>query len=304
MLDYQSLLALSVVVQEGSFERAAARLNVTPSAVSQRLKSLEERVGCSLVVRGQPCVPTEIGRRLCLHVDRVQLLEHELLGDIPSIEPGDSSNVQIAVAVNADSLATWFGLALAEFADMFSVLIQVSVDDEGHTSEWLKKGSVLAAVSSIQKPAAGCNSTPLGSMRYVAAASPKFMRRYFPEGVTYESLRAAPSLMFNSKDMLQKKWVRQYLKRDIELPRHLLPSPQAFVVSALSGMGWGMHPESLIEAHLKKGRLVPIAQDSTLDVPLYWHQARAASVLLNGLKESVLKHARRELNRPDTLHVI
>ena len=54
MLDYASLFALSTVVREGSFERAARALNVTPSAISQRIRLLEERVGCALVVRAQP----------------------------------------------------------------------------------------------------------------------------------------------------------------------------------------------------------------------------------------------------------
>ena len=56
MLDYAALAALAAVIREGSFERAASALHVTPSAVSQRIRSLEERVGCALVVREQPCL--------------------------------------------------------------------------------------------------------------------------------------------------------------------------------------------------------------------------------------------------------
>ena len=61
MLDYAALSALVSVVREGSFERAARALHVTPSAISQRIRLLEERVGCTLVVRGQPCRAIDVG---------------------------------------------------------------------------------------------------------------------------------------------------------------------------------------------------------------------------------------------------
>ena len=147
MLDYAALSALAAVVREGSFERAALTLHVTPSAVSQRIRALEERVGCALVVRSQPCQATETGRRLCQHVDRVRLLEQELQGTLPALAPEGAARVALPVAVNADSLATWFAPALARYAADAPVLVDLAVDDQDHTSEWLRSGAVLAAVT-------------------------------------------------------------------------------------------------------------------------------------------------------------
>ena len=178
MLDYASLSALAAVVREGSFERAARALHVTPPAVSQRIRLLEERVGCSLVVRGQPCEATETGRRLCQHVDRVSLLEQELQGTLPTLAPEGVARVALPVAVNADSLATWFAPAMAAFAVQAPVLMQVAVDDEDHTSDWLRSGAVLAAVTASARPAVGCNCRPLGAMRYLATASPALVKRH------------------------------------------------------------------------------------------------------------------------------
>ena len=166
MLDYASLSALAVVVREGSFERAARALHVTPSAISQRIRLLEERVGCALVVRGQPCHATDMGRRLCQHVDRVHLLEQELKDALPALAPDGPVRVRLPIAVNADSLATWFSPAVAAFAADAPVLMDVTVDDQDHTSEWLRSGAVLAAVTGNARPATGCNSKPLGAMRY------------------------------------------------------------------------------------------------------------------------------------------
>ena len=295
MLDYASLSALASVVREGSFERAARALSVTPSAISQRIRLLEERVGCALVVRGQPCQATETGRRLCQHVDRVRLLEQELQGALPALAPEGIARVALPVAVNADSLATWFAPAMAAFAARAPVLMDVAVDDEDHTAEWLRSGAVLAAVTASARQAVGCNSQPLGSMRYLATASPAFAERHFSGGVGAGSLAQAPSLQFNTKDELQARWVRRLCHRHVELPRHTLPSPQAFVVAAVAGMGWGLQPEVMVRAQLKTGALVELVPGSSLDVPLHWQQARAASTLLDGLTRQVVVAARNVL---------
>jgi LysR family transcriptional regulator (chromosome initiation inhibitor) len=295
MLDYSALSALAAVIREGSFERAAMALHVTPSAVSQRIRLLEERVGCALVVRDQPCRATETGRRLCRHVDRVRLLEQELHGALPALAPEGIARVALPIAVNADSLATWFAPAIAAFAADAPVLVELAVDDQDHTTEWLRSGSVLAAVTGTARPAAGCNSRPLGAMRYLAAASPSFVARHFAGGVGAGSLVQAPSLVFNTKDELQARWVRRLCHRHVELPRHTLPSPQAFVTAAVAGMGWGLHPQALIASHLQDGSLVELLPDTPLEVPLYWQHARAASTLLDGLSREVLAAARRAL---------
>jgi LysR family transcriptional regulator (chromosome initiation inhibitor) len=295
MLDYSSLSALVAVVREGSFERAARALHVTPSAVSQRIRLLEERVGCALVVRGQPCQATDTGRRLCQHMDRVRLLEQELQGNLPALAPEGVTRVALPIAVNADSLATWFTSALTAFAAEAPVLMDVAVDNEDHTTQWLRSGAVLAAVTATARPAAGCNSRALGAMRYVAAASPAFVERYFAQGVTAGSLAHAPSLVFNTQDELQARWVRRLCHRHVELPRHTLPSTQAFVEASLASMGWGLHPQSLIAPLLHRGALQVLVPDTPLDVPLYWQETRASSALLDGLSRAVMKAAQDSL---------
>jgi LysR family transcriptional regulator (chromosome initiation inhibitor) len=295
MLDYSSLYALAAVVREGSFERAARAMHVTPSAVSQRIRLLEERMGCALVVRGQPCQATDTGRRLCQHMDRVRLLEQELQGSLPTLAPEGVTRVALPIAVNADSLATWLAPALSAFAAEAPVLMDVAVDNEDHTTGWLRSGAVLAAVTASARPATGCNSRPLGAMRYLAVASPTYKARYFPDGVTAGRLAEAPSLVFNPQDDLQARWVRRLCHRHVELPKHSLPSTQAFITAGLAGMGWGLHPETLIAQHLQRGELLELVPQTPLDVPLYWQETRAASALLDGLSRAVVQAARGSL---------
>lgn len=298
MLDYAALHALAAVVREGSFERAARALHVTPSAVSQRIKQLEERTGGALLVRGQPCVATQAGLQLCRHVERVGMLEHELRETLPALGMGSgeagSERVTVRVAVNADSLATWFVAAAAAFATQEqAALLDLTVDDQDHTAERLRSGAVLAAVTALAQPVAGCNSEALGTMHYVAAASPAFVRAHFAKGVGARALADAPSLVFDRKDRLQARWVRRICHRNVETPRHWIPSSNAFVEAACAGMGWGMHPASMVADAIREGKLVELVPGSTLPVSLYWQQARAAPRLLERLGAAVRAAASR-----------
>jgi LysR family transcriptional regulator (chromosome initiation inhibitor) len=307
MLDPALFAAVAAVVREGSFERAARALSVTPSAVSQRVKLIEERLGTVLIVRGQPCTATETGARLCRHAELVGMLEADLRRDLPALatEPmPDAGRPTLRVAVNADSLGTWFIDAMADFGRHESALLDVAVDDQDHTADWLLRGHVLAAVTSLAAPVQGCRSRKLGTLRYVATASPAFVRRWFAQGISAEALARAPSLLFNRKDRLQAQWVRRVVRpasgraarHEIDLPTHWLPSTQAFVDAALAGVGWGMNPLPLAQPHLAAGRLVELVPGQPLDVPLYWQCARLPVPMLDRLSASVLRIAQRALH--------
>ena len=297
MFDYPALKAVAAVVQTGSFDRAARRLNVTPSAVSQRVKQLEDRLGAVLIVRGNPCTATEQGQWLCRHVEQVEMLEGRLAGQLPALAPSGepAERVTVQIATNADSLGTWFLAAAARFTRSSDYLLGIAVDDQDHTAEWLRRGRVLAAVTGLEKPVQGCRRLSLGSLRYHATASPDFMARYFSRGVTTEALLNAPAITFDQKDRLQAGWVRQVTGADLSVPTHWLPSTHGFVEAALSGMGWGMNPQALVRDHLASGRLVDIVPGVTVDIPLFWQINRMAADQLSELTRAVVETARQAL---------
>lgn len=292
MLDYLGLAALAAVVREGSFERAAKKLHVTPSAVSQRVKQLEERTGQVLVQRGNPCTGTEAGRRLCLHLEQVALLENELRRSNPDLLPEAPVAPTLKLAVNADSLSTWFMDAMAEFTAGGNELLDLRIDDQDHTAQALREGAVIGAVTGTSSQIPGCNSWPLGTMRYVAAASPGFVARYFADGVSAEALAQAPIMTFDRKDRLQDQWMQANgLASRNSGPRHFLPSNYGYVRACEIGMGWGMHPEVLIDEQLMRGRLVPLIAGTPLDVPLFWALPRSAQTSLARLTDCVMRAA-------------
>ncbi len=297
MLDYPALHAVSAVVQTGSFEKAAGVLSVTPSAVSQRVKQLEERLGVVLIERASPCRATEQGEWLCRHMENVGKLEGELFEHLPAlIDPAKPrQRTTLHIATNADSLGTWFLSAASNFAKRSQYLLNIAVDDQDHTAEWLRRGRVIAAVTSLEKPITGCRRISLGALRYHATASPDFMARYFAEGVTREAIKDAPALTFNQKDKLQSQWLRQTFGDDLPYPTHWLPSTQSFVEASLSGMGWGMNPIQLVQGHIEAGRLVELVPDTSLAVPIYWQINRYAAGRLEALTREVTTVARRSL---------
>lgn len=267
--DYRTLQALDAVIRERGFERAAQKLCITQSAVSQRIKQLENMFGQPLLVRTVPPRPTEQGQKLLALLRQVELLEEEWLGD----EQTGSTPLLLSLAVNADSLATWFVAAATRMADEAALLLDISLEDQEHTAERLRRGEVVAAVTALDKPVPGCRSVPLGTLVYRATASPAFVARWFPAGVDAQALARAPCLTFNRQDRLQQQWVARVLGDEAAVPAlatHWLPSTQAFVDASLAGLGWGMNPEPLVRPWLDSGHLVELLPGRALGVPLYW----------------------------------
>ncbi|WP_151717954.1 LysR family transcriptional regulator ArgP [Gemmobacter serpentinus] len=285
MLDYPALAALAAVHRRGAFDLAAAQLGVTPSAVSQRIKGLEDRIGALLVRRGQPCTATDTGLRLIQHFDEVMLLEAAL--PLPDPQPAT-----LRIAVNADSLSTWVIPALAAVPGL---LFDIVIDDQDVSQDWLRRGEVAGAITSHPGPLQGCDTVPLGLLRYIATASPAFLQHWLPDGVTRQGMAAAPGLTYSDLDTLQHDWLRRECGPGIVFPTHRIASSQGFVDAALAGLGWGMNPWPLVSAHLAAGRLIELRADRPLDVALHWQFARRTAPALAPLTRAFRRAAAQVL---------
>jgi LysR family transcriptional regulator (chromosome initiation inhibitor) len=295
VLDYSSLAAVAAVVREGSFEKAAQSLGITPSAVSQRVRGYEERLGVVLIVRGQPCTATGQGKELCAHFDKVRLLE----ADLTSLSIGEtahSARPSLRIAVNADSLATWFPHAMTAFSQNTGMLLELMLEDEAHTADRLRTGDVLAVVTSDPEPVQGCRTIALGALAYVGCASPAFVERHFAAGIDGQSLSEAPVMRFNRKDHLQSRWVKDVYGVDLNAPTHWIPSTQAFLDLALAGLAWGLQPRALAQPHIDAGSLVELASECPVMVSLFWTVSRLHAQALNVMTDAVRSSARRYLD--------
>lgn len=293
MFDYKLLAALAVVIEQGGFERAAQALGLSQSAVSQRIKLLEARMGEPVLVRQAPPSPTPVGRLLLNHVQQVRLLERELREAVPSLGE-DGPPERLRVAINADSLATWWPQTVARFCQERHVLLDLVVEDQDVGLRRMRAGEVAGCVCAAPRPVAGARSEPLGAMRYRAVATPAFIARHFAEGFSPAALAQVPALVFGPDDLLQHRFMAS-LGIEEGFAHHLVPSSEGFVRMTEAGLGWGLVPEMQVQAQLAKGTLVELLPGHPSDVPLYWHHWRSGGKLLADLTSELVRQAGRAL---------
>lgn len=289
-IDAQLAATVAMVIDEGSFDAAARRLHVTQSAVSQRIKTIEQRIGRAVVVRSRPVRATEAGEALVRLARQVALLEHDTtaafgLGDAAP----DSPRVRIPLAVNADSMATWFLAPLARVARQHPIDVDLHRDDQDYTARMLESGEVMAAVTSEAEPVGGSAVTPLGVLEYRAMATATYIADWFADGVTADALARAPFVDFDRRDTLQQGWLRIRGVDPWQVPRHYVPASHDFSEAVRLGLGWGLIPAP----HVSEG-LAELGQPR-IRVPLYWQQWNLRSPLLDAIAEEVAAEAARVL---------
>ncbi|SCE40827.1 LysR family transcriptional regulator, chromosome initiation inhibitor [Streptomyces sp. DvalAA-14] len=297
-LPLDQVRTLLTVVDEGTFEAAAGALRVTPSAVSQRVKALEQRTGRVLLLRTKPVRLTESGEIVVRFGRQLARLEADAGAELGL--DASAGPATLPIAVNADSLATWFLPALAEVAADRDICFDLHRDDQDHTTRLLREGRVMAAVTSSPEPVQGCSVRALGTMRYRAMAAPDFAARRLSGAPLRDLLAGAPVVVFDRKDDLQGRFLRDLAPGRTPGPaRHYVPSSEAFVEAVAAGLGWGMIPDPQAASGLAAGALVDLAEGRRVDVPLYWQQWKLDSPALAAVAGSVARAAARALKAPD-----
>lgn len=298
-LDYKLLAALSAVMEYQSFERAASALFITQSAISQRIKLLEELVGHSVLVRSKPLALTSIGAKLLGHYRNVKQLEWELLPELN--DQALASPIKLSFAINADSVAVWFLPAINQMLSDQSLLeLDILIASEGDTIEKLRSGEAFAGVCLQSQAINGFTAQYIGNMDYALVASEQFANRYFRHGITRKSLRQAPGVAFDPADSMHHKFIHQHFGlRQGDYPCHYVRSSEAFVDMATIGLGYCLIPELQISEQLASGQLVNLLPDKPLKMPLYWHSWVLSKGIYKQANQSIVAYAR---NRLKSLH--
>ncbi|MFJ2758438.1 LysR family transcriptional regulator ArgP [Nocardioides sp. NPDC087217] len=291
-LDPTQLETLVVIAEEGTFDAAARRLNITPSAVSQRIRALERAAGQVLVRRTTPCTPTEAGEPLIRHGRQLRLLLDEAAATLSADKTSDATVVDLSVVVNADTLATWFRPVLDEVATWDRTALRITVEDQGYSADALRRGEVLAAVTSEPKPVQGCTVEPLGRLRYTPGAAPVLIERHRKgRGIDWGAI---PMIVYNEKDHLQDEVLAAHGATRPPVV-HRVPSSHDFHEAIRRGLGWGMLLDAQAEADLDSGVTVPLPGAKPIDIQLFWQRWRLDSIALEDLSEAVRRAARSGL---------
>ena len=293
-LPVEHLSTFSAIVDEGSFEGAARRLHITPSAVSQRVKNMEQRLGSVLLRRSRPIELTQAGSTVLRVARQLERITDDAAREL-GLGPG--TRTVLPIVVNADSLATWFVPAIARAAKETGAFFEIVRADETVSTERLRSGEVVAALTATSEPVPGCTSTLLGIDRYRAVASPEFVARHFSEGTGAETLRTAPMIEFDRHDIFQQRFIRRITRANVTPPRHMVPSSHEFAHAIELGLGWGMVPELQCREAIDAGRLVELQPNSTIELPLFWQRWNLPSPLIDQLSDIVSDEASRALSQ-------
>jgi LysR family transcriptional regulator (chromosome initiation inhibitor) len=300
--DPDALECLAAIVEEGGFERAARRLSITQSAVSQRLRALEAQVGTVLVVRSRPLRPTAAGQLLLKHTRQLRLLRADLERDLGELGHSSAAaamreDERISIAINADSIATWALPALGELARE-GLPLEVITDDQDFTHEWLREGQVLGCVTTLRQALRGCKVAGLGAMEYIAIATPQYRDAHCPRGLTPANFRELPFVAFNRKDDMQSEFVAKALGlRRVVLRQLFVPSSEGQVRAVLAGWGLAVVPLLLVRGLLEQGLLVNVLPGHSLPIQLYWHCWNLQSEVLDSLTRALQENAERTLTQ-------
>jgi len=293
MIDTKHLEALAAVITEQSFEKAARSLFLTQSAVSQRIRQLEERIGQMLLVRSVPVRPTPAGLAALRHFRQLTVLEDALFEELA---PGKNSEpATMTLAVNADSLDNWFLRSIPEILANENVLFDLLVDDQSVTHAYLRSGEVQGAITSTPATFQGLVTHDLGDMEYLCVAAPLFRERHCPRGFDKKAATHAPMVIFNHKDALQHEFLRQRFGEEIRPPVHVMPSNISFQGLILQGEAYGMVSSLLAQPHLVRGELIDLTPGETLRVPHYYQCWSLQSSLSRRVGEIIVRTARENL---------
>ncbi|MCP2636363.1 LysR family transcriptional regulator ArgP [Microbacterium sp. HD4P20] len=299
-ISFELAETVAAVVDEGTLDAAARRLHVTPSAVSQRIKALEEQLGRLVLVRSKPVRATDAGRAIIRLARQAALLEHDTLAELGA-DPADQSRTGVPLAVNADSLATWFLEPLARLSRQHPVVFDLHRDDQDFTAGLLESGTVMGAVTSRAAPVAGCRVATLGAMRYEAVATPAYVDRWL-RGDRIAALTEAPLVDFDRRDDLQNAWLTAEGVEPARPPRHYVPASSDFATAVRLGFGWAMLPRFQSAEALERGELVLLG-GVAVDVALYWQQWNLRSPLLDAIAEEIVADGRRVLAPLSPVHL-
>ena len=301
--DPDALECLAAIIEEGGFERAAQRLSITQSAVSQRLRALEAQVGTVLIVRSRPLKPTAAGQLMLKHAKMMRLLRADLEKDLKELAPSSTGNgrdeERISVAINADSIATWALPALDALAQG-GLPIEIITDDQEFTHEWLREGQVLGCVTSLGQALRGCKMEALGTMDYVVVAQAAYATEHLSKGLNAHNFHKVPFVAFNRKDNLQHGFVsKAFGLSRVMLKQLFVPSSEGQVRAVMAGWGVSVLPELRVRDLLASGELVNLAPRHRLGVALHWHCWNLNSDVLDALSMALRAAAAKNLRPTD-----
>ena len=292
-LDWNLLRTYLVIAQESSISRAAARLHVTQSAVSQALKRLEEQLQCTLILRqGTRFTLTETG-------DEIFRIASDIYGNVSRLSAALENRSQdmlgkVRILCATGLEAAHYDAYLARFHQQYPrVELEVEVMRSADIISGLLQKTASLGLGLCRLPQARLERRCLITQRYAfycGRSHPLFGR----SDLTLESLQGQDFVSFVS-DQIGDNLSPLTIFRDQQgyTGKIIAASSSLEEVRRLvrAGFGIGSLPEHVAARDVAQGelwRLPPAAGIADLDIYLLWNREQklsvAESVFLEGLQ--------------------
>jgi LysR family transcriptional regulator, chromosome initiation inhibitor len=283
-IDYYQLQALWAVQKDSNFQRAAERLSITQSAVSQRIRALEDFVGSPLLIRSNPAQLTKLGQVYVSTYVQVHAL-YQALPSKSELKPS-----RLPLAVNEESFDLWFNKATISLANNQQLLFDVSIEDQDCTADLLRTAQALGCVSSEKGPIQGCYSYPLKPTKYICVAHKKFIDRFKLIPGNVEGLNNTPTAIYGPHDKIHERFLSQILKRR-KIPNydaHTIPSVRGILELIESAQVLAVMPLEYVERQIESGKLLNLFPEFSMEQNLYWHVVQTHIPILQRVTNAIL----------------
>lgn len=290
MFNNQELLTLIAVIDKGSFESAARSLFVTTGAISQRIKSLENKFGAPIIIRSSPPKLTKNGERIMLLARQISLLQKEVVDVLSAKKEGRAS---VPIAVNYDSLTSWFLKVITRSCMETDILLDIKTTSKSATQQLLKDGTVIAAVTPSPEIIPGCKAVSLGALEYLPVCSRQFYQEHFKKGVSKQSLLKVPAIYFSNEDYSGNSFLKKFDLSPEDIRRYFIPETDGIIEMVKANMGWAPLPRFSLEKHSEADLIC--FDPHVFTIELFWKTWELSSLTIHNFSQIVLQEARSHL---------
>lgn len=262
MIDLRTLSTFVQVAQDGSFHKAAEKLNTTQPAVSQRIAQLETDLGVRLLTRDtRPVALTAAGRSVLAYAERMLRLRAEMIR-VVSKPAHLKGSLRLGVAETI--VHTWLPAFLKRMSTAYPrIVLEIDVDISANLREQLLAQRIDLAFMVGPVSVAAIRHRLLRNERVAFLASP---RLGLPSGpANLRQITAHPIITFSRNTQPFADLTELLADPMLAPPRvHASASVATIVRMALDGLGVAVIPPSIVREEIKAGRLVELGAEARL----------------------------------------
>ena len=266
------LEAFIAVVENTTVHGAAKKIGLSQTGVTQRIRTLEKKIGTSLFIRSRKGMGlTTEGKNLLWYCQRVQDIEGEALASIYGL--GKRQDIQIKITGSSSIMRVRIIPDAIKMLETFkNITFNFHITDLDPPINMLKMGETDFAIMPSYEIVKELDSKSLEPETYIAVGPYSWKNRGFKDILSKERF-----IDFN----VSEKFTLEYLKKHKleNLARkdgHYINNTDALISMITAGLGYSVLSKNFVEPYIKSKKMVDLAPGKTvkIDFALAWYPRR------------------------------